>query len=441
MPAFFHNVLFRLVLMLGMGLGFVSAVYAETVPASAEAVEKLQDRVIELEKETAVLKAELGTRIDAQDNRIADGIGLHGAKVTELSNQTSMLGVFITVLTALIAVVGIFGGVFAFKRAEQIAKEQSEQWFKENDAKLREEIDRLKAEAQRACDSIDGHTSIVDAKAQDAILGIKKRLEEVTNPAKEEVGNKERRASLGEIRSMWTADDWFTEGDELYSRQDFQGAINAWGASIRMLEGLNLEHDIESSLRLNNAKIKKLKTSYDLELLNKLTAKCESQRKIFNQEPSLQNGKLFIKLTSEMAATMAQLGMLSDSVSKYTEIIDQFDAHSRSDFRADVILALSEKRRILEDMGLWSDAIKASETVISRLQGSHGLSNGVVRQTLATELLSKSFNFYKMGQLKDSISECTNLISHFAGDYSEVLETLTVAKDFHEFLLSKEGSE
>ena len=65
MPAFFHNRLLMLVLMLSMGLGFASSVYAETVPASVEAVEKLQDRVIELEKETAVLKAELGTRIDA----------------------------------------------------------------------------------------------------------------------------------------------------------------------------------------------------------------------------------------------------------------------------------------------------------------------------------------------------------------------------------------
>jgi len=252
MPAFFHNRLLMLVLTLGLGLGMASSVDAETKPAGAEAVEKLQDRVIELEKETAVLKAELGARIDAQDKLISVGIGEFGAQVTELSNQTTQLGNYISYTSLALVVIGLVAGVFAFRRAKEIAKEQSMQWFKDNQKGLTEILEALNQQAERVRQHAEEASSSIVQNKQNVIdetAGFRRVLDKTV--AANDKGEKPPEDILQQVerdarnldaksRSQWTIDDFYNYGLYSFTSGDYGSALVKLNALINMLTDSNM---------------------------------------------------------------------------------------------------------------------------------------------------------------------------------------------------------
>ncbi|OYY75187.1 MAG: hypothetical protein B7Y40_01865 [Gammaproteobacteria bacterium 28-57-27] len=382
MPVLVLKILQTVMLALSLGLGFASAVYAEIAPAKVEVVnnqqdqpvalpvarieiapasvraqevEKLQDRLIELEKETAVLKAELSTRIDAQDNRISDGIGLHGAKVTELSNQTSMLGVLITGVTILVAIGGIFGGFFAFRRAKEIAKEESAQWFAENDEKLRKEIDRLAAKAQHACDTIDKH--------REGVVASSKEFEQLGAELKAKIGSfsvegidvsENREMQLeNKPRTDWTAADFGAYGYFLFQKGEYEDALLALEEQI---EQLDRSAQAEDRLLLATA------------LLNK--------------------GDLLV-----------ELDRLPEAIVTYDAVVQRTDGLNEPGFSERLARAMVHKGVALSKQKQFDSAIKAYDEAVQRIKS---LNEPDLRDWVVTALGGKSVLLIQLGRIKQA---------------------------------------
>ena len=170
--------------------------------AVTTAIRKLQGQVTTLEKEIAVLKAE----VEAQDKRIADGIGLHGAKVGLLANQTSML-------TIVIALGVLVSGFLGYWKAGEIARDQAKEWIKGNEIELRAEIENLKNLAKQTSGEIRAQKVSVEEYGKKikndmdrALLAISKQQEiprEVSDSLEQGLAQISKKP-----RSEWTADDF-----------------------------------------------------------------------------------------------------------------------------------------------------------------------------------------------------------------------------------------
>jgi len=375
-----------LVLMLGLGLGVASSVYAETVPASAEAVEKLQDRVIELEKETAVLKAELGTRIDAQDNRIADGIGLHGAEVTKLSNQTSMLGVEVAVLGGLIAFVTIFAaiaGYFSFSQAAKNAVaaakdeaiEESEKWFRENERKLTERISALGQQVE----DVQKHAAETKLRMKQAEQDVDDHVVEF----RERIGQIQTSFNNGEkpsaevtqdafdldakLRAAWTSDDFFNAGVYSHSSGDYELALTRWGAVINMLADSS---EPASREQVANALVNKGVTLGELNRSQEAIAAYDELIRRFGDSPEPALRERVAKALFNKGVRLGQLNQSQEEIAVYDEAIRRFGDSPEPALREHVARALFSKGLSLGKHDCYKEAIEVFEELISRFEGS-----------------------------------------------------------------------
>jgi len=444
MPAFFHNRLLMLVLMLGMGLGMASSVCAETKPASFEAVEKLQDRVIELEKETAVLKAELGTRIDAQDNRIADGIGLHGARVTELSNQTTQLGNYISYTSLALVLIGLVAGFLAFKRAEEIAKEQSEQWFRANDAKLREDFDKLVKSLSDYAVLLENNMKTVFKEKLNNFNEMESQYKRLIDESYISGGGNVtpvpivEQAPAKSNTAMWTVDDWFAESEVLYSRHDFQGAIKAWNMILQMRESMDFLEDSGDKHVFLKSELRKIQTELLLRQLGAISIDRSIRQEALKLNSSRENVEGLAKLLSEEARVMKDLGLYDDAIKNYDLMIQLLGGEDGSKNSSGVLSALYKKITILEKKGLISKTIEAADELISRFANKFGDTEGVEQNLVVSAFMIKAMNYKKLGEISDAIQAYDELIERF-GRYESphIKEILNFAKNHRHSLLTK----
>ncbi len=397
MPAFFHNRLLMLVLMLGMGLGIVSSVYAEVLPASAEAVEKLQDRVIELEKETAVLKAELGTRIDAQDKLISVGIGEFGAQVTELSNQTSMLGGLIALVTILVAFAGYFSFSQATKNAVAAAKneaiEESGKWFRENEKKLTERISALgqqvedvekhaaetKLRIEQAGRDVDDHAAETHIRIEQAEVSMAKG----EKPSAEVVQQVAQDALdlNAKPRAAWTADDFYNAGVYSYTSGDYEMALTRWDTVINMLKDSS-----EPALSEQLAKTL-FNKGVTLGQLNRSRKAIEAYGEVirrFGDSPELALREQVAKAFFNKGATFGRLNQSQEELEAYDEVIRRFGESPELALRERVAMAMFSKGLSHGKHFHYKDALDAFEELISRFESSleHVLRAWVARAML-----------------------------------------------------------
>ena len=412
MSAFFHNRLLMLVLMLGLGLGFVSAVYAETKPASAEAVEKLQDRVIELEKETAVLKAELGTRIDAQDNRIADGIGQHGAQVTLLSNQTTYLGNLIQWFAMGIAVLGLVGGFFAFLRAEKLAKKRIDEWFESNETALQERIENL---GHVAVDALNARSEEIKGlmeqtrqgvldHADDVHLVLEKARAEIfrgVKPTAEVVHQVERvaRDLNAKPRSQWTAADFNNSGVYSYTTGDYETALSRWSTVINLLADST---DIDSRTLVITTLLNKgtLLGRWMKRPEEAVTAYEDGLRR-FDEHPVCELVEQVATALVNKGVALGQINRHEESIESYNEVIRRFGESTEIPLREQVAMALLNKGLTLGQMNRPEDALTTYDDLLNRLGNTTALP---LQVPLAKALVSKGNTLRQMNLLDNALA-------------------------------------
>lgn len=411
MPAVFLNILRMCLLALWVLLGGLAAAHAESTsePVSSGVVEKLQDRVIELEKETAVLKAELGAKVDAQDKRIADGIGLHGAQVTMLSNQTSMLGNQTAELGNLIqkfaigiAVLGLIGGFFAFKRAEQIAKEQSEKWFEDKEKELGKKISHLEerladvkthaesviSEMTKTRQGVDDHAAEVHERfdqAKEAMAKGEKTSPEVTHKIEQDAQELNQKPL-----SQWTVDDLFRSGVYSYMTGDYETALKRWDAVID-------------------------------ELANR-------------KEPNL-----LVQLSDALfnkGITLDRLGRLQDAITVYNEVVQQFGARSESVLLERVAIALLNKGVSLGQLSRLREEIDVYDDVVQRFGARWEPS---LLEEVANALVNKGASLAQLNRSQDAIAAYDEVVKRF-GARSEpaLLEAVEKARELKSVLEGQE---
>ena len=384
MPAVFLNVLRMCLLALWVLLGGLAAAHAESVsePVSSGTVEKLQDRVIELEKETAVLKAELGAKIEAQDSRIADGIGLHGAQVTMLSNQTAQLGNLIQWMAIGIAVVGLIGGLFAFHRAKQIAKERAELWFKENDTKLREEIEGLKTKVQQACDDIDQQRDNVVKHAGNFFDELLRKKNHLGIFSDEGIGSTglTRQQLEKKSRGDWTAADFGVYGYFLYQNKEYQEALDALSKQIDLLEN---SPSSSNELMLATAFLNKGDLFVELGRSEDAVVVYEEVERRFGEKTGVEWAERLARASVQKGFALLKQGRLNDAISVYDKVGRDFnnpEFMNKPEFIGWVATALGGKGVALSRLG----DITQSKVVFAELVQQFGGSEIAIIQQIVT---------------------------------------------------------
>jgi len=445
MPAFFHNRLLMLVLMLGMGLGIASSVYAEAVPASAEAVEKLQDRVIELEKETAVLKAELGAKIDAQDKRIADGIGLHGAKVTELSNQTTQLGNYISYTSLALVVIGLLAGVFAFRRAEQIAKDQSEQWFEKNERGLHERIQHLqekvnevvKHAAEAKClieqckQSVSDGTEQFHQTKDELLAQLEVTIAKGEKPSAEVAQQvaQDARDLNAKPRTEWTVEDFYNAGFYSYASGDYTLALSRWDAVITMLAD---NHELDLLEQAAKARFNKGLTFELMSHFEEGLAAYEDLISHFVDRPELALREWVVKAMVNKGSTLEQLNRNEDALSAYDDVLSRFGDSPELALREQVAMAMGNKGLLLSQMGHNEDALKAYKDMLSRFGDSPEL---VLREQVAMVLIGMGNLLGLMSRHEDAVPVYDDIFSRFGCSLEPALREWVAKALFNKALI------
>ena len=432
MPAVFLNILRMCLLALWVLLGGLAAVHAESVsePVSSGTVEKLQDRVIELEKETAVLKAELGAKIEAQDSRIADGIGLHGAQVTMLSNQTAQLGNLIQWMAIGIAVVGLIGGLFAFHRAKQIAKEQSEKWFKDNEAKLREVINVLEIKAQTACAVIDGHEKRVADRAGEVnhILDRFERGAAENKPASlQDKNTLETLAAAQEIkpRSQWTSDDFRLQALNFFAIQDYEAALKAFSAEVYLLDGSDHSDD---EVKLVRAMVNK---GVALGQLNRLKDEIAVYDEVAQRFGTRSEPELLERVARALfnkGVTLGQLKRLEEEIAVYDDVVQRFGTRSEPAFLESVAKVLLNKGITLGQLNRPEEEIAIYDDVVQRF-GSR--SEPELLERVAKALVYKGITLGQLNRSDEAMAVYDEVVERFGTrSEPELIEPVAKAREF-----------
>ena len=147
------------------------SIFAADKPAVQADLEKLQEQVRTIDKDLSINKEVSSVKLDAQDKRLGD-IALSTAQqanhLAAISNQTTTVGNYIAITSALITVLVLGAGFITYfsaaTRAEKEARKASEGWFRENAAALQAEIQSLRIQKQNASAEIETHEGLAELK-------------------------------------------------------------------------------------------------------------------------------------------------------------------------------------------------------------------------------------------------------------------------------------
>ena len=225
-------------------------------PASAADLASVQQQLQAQGQELAIHKHTLQISLDSADKRLADFATLatmQGSHTTWVGNVVALASIFITFLV-------FIGGFMTFKRAKEEAqteaRDASEKWFGENSKALNEQIAQLEKQAKEAVAAIAIHTSSVEAKADMAhqtIVDSARQVRDVANalmqsqssfnalpgsplrPADPDAAKQVRQISealKAKPEADFTADEYFVRGADLFTNGNFQGALDAFEATL-----------------------------------------------------------------------------------------------------------------------------------------------------------------------------------------------------------------
>ncbi len=131
-------------------------------------IKQVQEQIQVLGNSVTILKEVTNTRLDAQDRRIGDlGIATNQQAnyMGAISNLSSMVGMGVTVIIAIIAFIAGLAVYFSAKtRAVVEAREAVQQWFKENSDEHDVQMNLLQEQAN----ALQSQISVLQQKAIDA---------------------------------------------------------------------------------------------------------------------------------------------------------------------------------------------------------------------------------------------------------------------------------
>lgn len=231
-----------------------SVLAAEKLAAQAD-IGKLQEQVRTLDKELAVQGEAFVRKLDGVEKRQNEITAQQANSLAALANQTTALGNYIAYTSAAITVFVFVAGIATYfsakSKAEKEARVASKQWFDQNAAELKAEIEKLRADALAGSEQIDSHVKkfTVDAdtqrkKVEDASKSLLQSAQVTAGDVPSDATNQLAAATVQEARqalkakpeSQFTASDFYARELAYFSEKNYQSALSSFEDAIKLVD-------------------------------------------------------------------------------------------------------------------------------------------------------------------------------------------------------------
>ncbi|WP_323122098.1 tetratricopeptide repeat protein [Burkholderia alba] len=378
---------------------------AMSAPSSGQDdIQRVQEQIHALDKDVANFKEMSNQRLDAQDKRIGD-LGVSTSQQANymgaISNLSTLVGVGITSIVTLIAIVAGFAVYFSAKnRAVHEAKEAAQQWLKENSDGLHNQIQSLRDETA----SLELQLSAFQKKAAEAATEIDKRKTEVMDHV--EKAHRELDEAAQKILSR---PDSEAEAQVPQPSTDAQ-ALHIVRETSEALEAVP-ENEFTAEDHLARGLNEYVATRFDSALLSfgKALAHAGAEKLLPERHALLMFAR---------AITLGELGRDEDEIAAYDEIDRRYGQDDSPALREQVAKALYNKGITLGQLDRGEDAIAVYD-VVDRRYGTDD--SPVLRAQVSKALYNKGYRLGQLGRGEDAVAAYSEVDRRYGRDSSPVL--------------------
>ena len=236
----------------------LGSVLAADKPSAQADMDKLQEQVRTLDKELAVQREAFVRKLDDVEKRQIEITAQQANSLAAIANQTTALGNYIAYTSAAITVIVFIAGIATYfsakSKAEKEARVSSKQWFDQNAADLKQEIENLRAATLDGSGQIRSHVAQFQA---DADVERKKVIEiteasrtllqstqvttgdepiSVTNQLALTTVQDAREALKAKPESQFTASDFYARGLAYFSESNYQSALSSFEDAVKLVD-------------------------------------------------------------------------------------------------------------------------------------------------------------------------------------------------------------
>lgn len=381
----------KILLFLSLCVALIASIAAPSQPATQTDIQQLQQQIQVLDKELTVLKEVTANRLDSQDKRVGD-LGLwtnqQANHMGAISNLSTLVGIGITIITAIIALVAGFSTYFTTKRraieeAEKHAASAANEWFTKNSTELKERIDELKKLASMH----EEYSNLFKDHLYKVSPQILKNIDPenhnpVTLEALATVSNASQ-ALNAKPEDQFTVDDHYVRGLNEFSAKRFESALISFQKAL----------DKATTESVSPARHASLITAY--------------------------------------AVALCELRRFEEALNFYDEIDQRYGNEPASSVRAQVAKALYNKSVALHHLNRPQDEIRVLDLINQRYGNDP---DPAIRENVATSLLNKGITLTSLQRLEEAIATYDTLEQQFGND-----STTLVREQVTKALLNKAG--
>lgn len=354
----------------------LGSVLAADKPTAQVDIDKLQEQVRTLDKELAIQREAFVRKLDDVEKRQIEITAQQANSLAAIANQTTVLGNFIAYTSAAITVFVFIAGIATYfsakSKAEKEARAASKKWFEENAEHLGNQIQTLRAEANKAASQIQTQAKQFAATATTlqndmraaatAVLNVSKTAipGEAAKPADPQAVQVVAQASQSLKRkpeSEFTANDFFTRGVSYFSNQDFHAALAAFDSAIQLSAADTSPDRPAQYLFAKGVTLGQLDKPEDA------IAVYDELDKRFGADTTPAVREQVAKGLFNKGITLGQLDKPEDEIAVYDELDKRFGADTTPAMRAQVARGLNGAgfHRILLAKQMWQDAATRNE--------------------------------------------------------------------------------
>lgn len=396
---------------------------------------QISERLDKLEKEIEFQERSIQLSIDTNDKRLADFGALatmQGTHTTWVGNVVAWVSIGITVIVALAGTLTYFS---VTHRAKNEAQDAAQKWLTANGSNLETKISDLEDRVANAISKINEHelavrekrrhaTSVIEGEqnalrqaADDLMQKAASLLPANSSNAKEtKLVQKASNELKRKPESEFNAKDHYIRGVSLYSKKNWQGALDSFNAAIELSSESSEEDRVrylfskaQALTRLDRGEeavliYKELDESYrssDLPEVHEKLAEALSNRAMLRAEREDFEGAIY--LIDEME------GRYSDNIG--------------STFAENLARGLSNKGLWLGKLGRTEEAIGTYDRLLTRYESD---SSPELMKLKALSLLRKASHLTQIRDHKEAIDIYDVLIAQHANDSSIILRSYAI---------------
>jgi tetratricopeptide (TPR) repeat protein len=407
-----------------------SIVIAADCAASAADIEKLQEQVRTMDKDMTVLKEIANTKLEAQNNRIAD----LGTATTQQSNYLSAISVQTTAVSnkiawfsVLITIFIFIAGVATYFNAASKARDEARKWFDEQALENKEydlsrqmtelevKVTKVTRDAEEATKTIEEKKQIVEDRFKNA-LAIFDKTESISTrtTSAEHVDVDERIEPPIEEKQMMKTEksslyeEFFVKAGDFYVGRDYQSALECLIISHRLGEELHAKTSTQVNILLAQGLTLSALTKH-----REAVAVYEKIEQSYAQLKDPELRALVARALVNKGVSLGELNKRSEAIAVYNSIEQLYGHVQQSELQALVAKALVNKAMILGQLNINDTAVTTVfENVVQRYSYSTD-PQLIVEVARAQNGLGFTFMLYAKQNWSDSEDKAKHLASAF----------------------------